>query len=111
MADVLQQEQLGIRQYFMLHVEKCVFGRAIKICADKNTTRSKPSPLDEQYNISLHQDENSIRTRIKRSCLPSEHLKHRFRELRRTIKRMFIERRLDYINSIYASRESNPERF
>ena len=54
---------------------------------------------------------NSRRTRIKRSCHSSEHLKHRFRELRRTIKRMLRESRLDYINSICASCEPNPKRF
>jgi hypothetical protein len=42
----------------LARVEKCVFGRGIEICADKNTTRMKPSPLDEQqYNTSLHQEE------------------------------------------------------
>ena len=54
---------------------------------------------------------NSIRMRIKRSCHPSEQLKHRFRELRTTIKRMLRESRLEYINSTCASREHNPKRF
>ena len=54
---------------------------------------------------------NCIRTRIKRSCRPSEHLKNRFRELRRTIKRMLRESRFNYTNSICASRDHNPKRF
>ena len=54
-----QSTYIRERQYQpgLARVEKCVFGRGIEICADKNTTRSKPSPLDEQYNTSLHQEE------------------------------------------------------
>ena len=54
---------------------------------------------------------NSVRTRMERSCRPSEHFKNRFQELRRTIRRMLRERRLNYINSICASRDHNPKRF
>ena len=49
--------------------------------------------------------------RIKKSHHPSEYLKHRFRELRKTIKRMLRESRLNYINLICASRDLNPKRF
>ena len=54
---------------------------------------------------------NSIRMRIKRSCSPSQHLKERFRGIRRKIKQMLRESRLKYINSICSSRGKNPKRF
>ena len=46
--------------------------------------------------------------RIKRSCSPSQHLKERFRGIRRKIKQMLRESRLKYINSICSSRGKNP---
>jgi thiamine kinase-like enzyme len=92
-------------------VEKCVLGAVSKFVPTK-TLRGR-NHLRWMNSTILHyiKKKNSIRTRIKRSCHPSEHLKHRFRELRRTIKRMLRESRLDYINSICASREPNPKRF
>ena len=54
---------------------------------------------------------NSIRMRMKRSRLPSQNLKDRFRDIRRKIKQMLRESRLNYINSICSVRGQNPKRF
>ena len=50
---------------------------------------------------------NSIRMRMKRSRLPSQNLKDRFRGIRRKIKQMLRESRLNYINAICSVREQN----
>ena len=48
---------------------------------------------------------------MKRSRLPSQNLKDKFRDIRRKIKQMLRESRLNYINSICSVREQNPKRF
>ena len=54
---------------------------------------------------------NSIGIRMKRSRLPSQNLKDRFRDIPRKIKQMLCESRLNYINSICSVREQNSKRF
>ena len=54
---------------------------------------------------------NSIRMRMKRSRLPSQNFKDRFRDIRKKIKQMLCESRLNYINSICSVCGQNPKRF
>ncbi|CAB4039189.1 Hypothetical predicted protein, partial [Paramuricea clavata] len=86
-------------------------GAVLKFVPTKTLRGRNHLPWTNSTILHYIKKKNSIRTRIKRSCPPSEHLKHRFRELRRTIKRVLRESRLDYINSICASRKPNPKRF
>ena len=52
-----------------------------------------------------------MRKRIKKSVSQSEHLINKFKDLRTKIKRMLRDSRLEYMNRICTSKESNTKRF
>ncbi|XP_028406787.1 uncharacterized protein LOC114529229 [Dendronephthya gigantea] len=61
--------------------------------------------------LHLIKKKNTLRMKIKKSCFPSDHLKTKSKSLHTTIKQMLRDNRLEYLNSICASRNYNPKHF
>ena len=61
--------------------------------------------------LHLNKEKNTLRTKIKRSGSPSDHLKTKFKCLRAKIKHMLRNSRVEYLNRICACHYNNPKRF
>ena len=77
----------------------------------KRVKGRKSLPWVNNTILYLIKKKNTLRKRIKKSVSQSKHLMNKFKDLRSKIKRMLRENRLEYMNKICASRESNPKRF